>query len=306
MTEKKQTTRMHGALSRALEVQRWIKSYKRWRFMALFLLLSVILFCIYHMCNQPSKTDYIVKLQLKDEIMDMDQVRKAYALLDDPYVKGVLILADSPGGLPAVSEAWAQLFTRLQKKNIPVVALTEDVCASGCYLAIMGADKIFSYNSSIVGSIGAVMAYPNIYNILKKIDLQFSVIKSGPLKAEPSLYSEPRPEYTEETQKIVQDIGHWFVQRVIKIRRLHDVKIQTIIAQGGIFTAQQAQKYGLIDDVGDEIMALDYVRTVLKDPQMRFEVFSLDDNTWWSNILKKYSMMVHMHAHALPTVTLRR
>ena len=231
----------------------------------------------------------------------MEQVRRAHVLLEDPHLKGVLVIANSPGGLPAVSEAWGKFFERLQRKNVVVVAIAEDVCASGGYLAIMGMKRIFAYNSSIIGSVGAVMAYPNIYHILKKINVDYTVIKSGILKAEPQPYSAPRPEYAEEMQKMVNAIGVWFVDKVSSSRGLHNKdSIRQIIAKGGVFTAQEAQKLFLIDAIGDEIDALEYLRDTLQSPNIPCSVFAVDDHAWIQQMLRKYGVTAQFKAYLQP------
>ena len=294
-----------GALAKSLYVNKWLKRYARWRMLAIFLLVVIIGYTCNALWSKSPKSEYIVKLAIKDEIMDMAQVRKAYKLLDDPMVKGVLVLANSPGGLPAVSEAWGTLFSRLQKKNIPVVVITEDVCASGCYLAIMGANKIFSYNSSIIGSIGAVMGYPNVYNILKKLDIDYNVLKSGPLKAEPNIFSQQDPIYAEESQQLVSDIGTWFVQKVVNARQLADQDAIKTIQQGGIYTAKRALSLALIDAIADELTAMDYIREILNNPTLPFETFELSETSWIQNILQRYGIMAQIHGK-MPSITLSR
>ena len=274
-------TEVPESLSHSLLVNKWLRRYRLWRMIALTLIMVLVIHATHKYYT--SSKDHFVKLLFSGEIFDMEAVRRAGKLLDDPSVKGLLIVANSPGGMPVVSEAWHLLFNRLQQKKIPVIAITEAVCASGCYLAIMGVDKIFSYHNSILGSIGAISIAPNFYNIIKKIDIQYDIVKSGPLKGEPHPFSMPNEVYHDEVQYIVNSIGTWFQQQVIKSRGLTaELSIQDVLKKGGIYLAEEALKLKLIDEISDEVMAMEYLRSVAKNSNIAFETFNPHNHSFLS------------------------
>lgn len=283
-------------MTAALLFKRFNKAYGRWRALAVLSCLTVILYSFFICFSSPSARDHLVKLHLDGEISDMDQVRKASSLLEDDSVKGILVTANSPGGSPSVSEAWGKLFKRLQDKGIPVVTIAQEVCASGCYLAVVNSDRIFSYESSLIGSIGAVMMSPNVSDLLEKWDVHVDVIKSGILKAEPNPLSVRNPLYHDEMQNLVSSVGKWFTSKVINAREIISEEHVDMIDSGEVFLAHQALRMNLIDEMADEIEAMAYLRTLVKSPQMSFETFDLKDHSWFEDVMGIKSLAFHSQA----------
>lgn len=273
-------------LGNVLLVKRWLKAYGRWRALAMGLLILVMAYGVHALQKASPTTDRLIKLHMEGEISDMALVRKAGSLLDDKGVKGLLIVANSPGGTPTVSEAWGRLVQRFKKKNIPVVTITEDMCASGCYLSVVDSDRIFSYESSLVGSIGVIMTVPNFSNVLKKWDVNVDVIKSGPLKGEPHPMSPPSALYQNEMQNLVSDLGQWFSDRVCERRSISLPEHVKRIKTGEVFLAPTALKMNLIDEIADETAAMDYLKGLAKEPGLSFETFELKDPSWFEALFE--------------------
>lgn len=275
---------MKDNMATAIILKKWFRSYRRWKLMTVGLLLIMIFVGCKYVLATRSK-DHIVKIFISSQIDNMENVRKAQVLLEDQHLKGLLVVANSPGGSAAVSEAWNKLFKRLRAKNIPVVAIAEDVCASGCYLSIMSANRIFSYESSIIGSIGAVMTAPNIAGFLKKWDINVDIIKSGPLKAEPNPLGVPDASYNVEMQHLVSDVGSWFKDQVVLNRNISDQKIIDKIRAGGIFIARNALKMGLIDEMADEVAAIDYLRNSIGDSKIQLDNLDVSQKSLLDKLL---------------------
>lgn len=259
-----------------------LRSRARWRFLALFLLASVLAYWAVH--RSTADEPHVLRVLIQGEIKDMNQVRDAAKVLEQGSVKAVLVVANSPGGAPAVSEAWSSLFMRLRAKGIPVVAMVEDVCASGCYLAISGVDRIYSHHSSLVGSVGALIVAPNMSEILKQWGVVVDVVRSGPLKAEPHWLA---PRYA-MTQALMQDLvdqtGAWFLETVATRRSIQDPESLERIRSGALFLAKQALTLRLVDQLGDEWDALAHLRSLMKDPDLPIESLVFDERSWWKSL----------------------
>lgn len=164
--------------------------------------------------------------------------------------KAVLVIIDSPGGTVTGSE---QLFKSLRKlaEKKTVVAVVEGSAASGAYIAAMGAERIFAPRSAIIGSIGVIFQYPNFHQLLQKIGVDVESIKSSPLKASPNGLEPTSPEAKAAVAALVADSYGWF-KDLVKERRALDVATLAKVSDGRVFTAAQALPLKLIDEIGDE------------------------------------------------------
>lgn len=184
--------------------------------------------------------------------------------------KAVLLIIDSPGGTVAGSEQLYKALRRLAEKK-PVVAVVEGSAASGAYIAAMGADRIFAPRSAIVGSIGVIFQYPNLHQLLKNIGVDVESIKSSPLKASPNGLEPTSPEAKAAVQALVMDSYDWF-KGLVKERRALDAATLAKVADGRVFTAAQALPLKLVDEIGDERTARDWLaknKDVSKDLKVR-------------------------------------
>jgi protease-4 len=184
--------------------------------------------------------------------------------------KAVLLIIDSPGGTVAGSEQLYKALRKLAEKK-PIVAVVEGSAASGAYIAAMGADRIFAPRSAIVGSIGVIFQYPNLHQLLKNIGVDVESIKSSPLKASPNGLEPTSPEAKAAVQALVMDSYDWF-KDLVKERRALDAATLAKVADGRVFTAAQALPLKLVDEIGDERTARDWLaknKDVSKDLKVR-------------------------------------
>lgn len=172
----------------------------------------------------------------------------------DDRIKAVVLRIDSPGGGVAPSQEIYGAVVDLRKKK-RVVASMGSVAASGGYLIACAADKIVANPGTITGSISAVMHFANAEELLKKIGLKSSVIKSGKYKD----IGSPVMAMTEEEKALIQglvdDIYEQFLEVVIRERKISPEKLSRI-ADGRVFSGRQAQKLGLVDFLGDKGFAI--------------------------------------------------
>lgn len=171
--------------------------------------------------------------------------------------KAVLIVIDSPGGTVTGSEQLFKSLRRLAEKKT-VVAVVEGSAASGAYIAALGTDRIFAPRSAIIGSIGVIFQYPNFHQLLQKIGVDVESIKSSPLKASPNGLEPTSPEAKAAVAALVADSYGWF-KGLVQDRRALDAATLTKVSDGRVFTGSQALPLKLIDEIGDEKTAREWL-----------------------------------------------
>jgi protease-4 len=171
--------------------------------------------------------------------------------------KAVILTIDSPGGTVAGSEALYAGIRHLAEKK-PVVAVVEGLGASGAYIVAMSADRIFAPRNALIGSIGVILQFPNFTDLLKHIGVAVEDVKSSPLKAAPNGYEPTSPEARAAIRVLVEDSYGWFKDLVRERRGLDDAQLQTA-ADGRVFTAHLALPLKLIDEIGDERTAREWL-----------------------------------------------
>jgi len=177
-------------------------------------------------------------------------VRHLKALSEREEVKAVVLRINSPGGsVGAVQEVYDEVL-RLKKAGKKVVVSMGDVAASGGYYIAAPADKILADPGTLTGSIGVILQVGNFQELFKKIGVKIEAIKS----AEHKDIASPFRTMTESERKILQsvisDAYGQFVQAVVQGRKLPLEKVLTL-ADGRIYTGNQARAQGLIDDLGN-------------------------------------------------------
>jgi protease-4 len=175
----------------------------------------------------------------------IDQINE---FADSHGIRAVVLRIDTPGGSVAPAQEIYQAVRELRKKKKVVVSMGS-VAASGGYLIAVAADRIVANPGTITGSISAVMHYANVEELLKKVGVRSSVIKSGKFKDIGSPVREMTAEERSLIQGIVDDIYDQFVRTVSENRKIPLSKIIRL-ADGRVFTGRQAKKLGLIDDLG--------------------------------------------------------
>jgi protease IV len=171
--------------------------------------------------------------------------------------KAVIIAIDSPGGTVAGSEALYAGIRHLAEKK-PVVAVIEGLGASGGYIVALSGDRIFAPRNALIGSVGVIFQFPNFTDLLKHIGVAVEDVKSSPLKAAPNGYEPTSPEAKAAIRSLVEDSYGWFKDLVRERRSLDDAQLQAA-ADGRVFTAHQALPLKLIDEIGDERSARDWL-----------------------------------------------
>jgi protease-4 len=177
-----------------------------------------------------------------------DIVRQVEEFSRDEGIKAVVVRIDSPGGGVTPSQEIYDSLVELKTKKRIVVSMGS-VAASGGYLIACAADKIVANPGTITGSISAIMHFANAEELLKKIGLKSSTVKSGKFK---DIGSPTRPMTPEEKaliQALVDDTYDQLLDVIARDRKIPKEALRKI-ADGRIFTGRQARKLGLVDDLG--------------------------------------------------------
>ncbi len=181
---------------------------------------------------------------------------------EDTEIQGVILKINSPGGTVAMSQ---NIYNQIMniRENKPVIAVMQDVAASGGYYISSAADRIIAQDGTLTGSIGVIFSFMDYHNLLtNKLNVDQVVIKSGKFKDIGSSTRAMLPEEKELMQNIVDDSYQQFLNAIrngrIERKACYEVpKVDlseenlTKYADGRVFTGMQAKKLGFIDENGD-------------------------------------------------------
>ncbi len=203
---------------------------------------------------------HIAKVKIEGTITeDEELLGRLKDVAEAESVKGVILSIDSPGGTTAGGEAIYEAVRKISEKK-PVVAQVGTLAASAGYMIASASDHIVARQSSIVGSIGVIVQYPNVSELLGRIGITVEDIKSAPLKAEPSPFNPTTPEEREMMARMVRDSYDWFVDLVDQRRPLDRSQVLAL-ANGSVFTGRQGLQNKLVDELGGEETAIKWLQT---------------------------------------------
>ena len=208
----------------------------------------------------PVAGDRIARIKVDGVIAsDPARLKAIEDLADDAQVKAVIVAINSPGGTTAGGEELYEVLTRLRDKK-PVVAVVAELGASAAYMTAIATDRIFARRLSIVGSIGVLYQHIDASKLLGTIGIDLDKVATGPLKAEPDLDEPMTPPVRASIQAMVDDSFQWFVDVVAERRGL--TRQQTLaLADGRIVTGRQGLEARLIDAIGGEREAIDWLES---------------------------------------------
>jgi len=207
---------------------------------------------------------YIARIQVQGLIRGNQDRVEALARLGKSRARAVIVHIDSPGGTTAGSEQLYNALRELQSKK-PMVVVVDGLAASGAYIAALSAEHILAQETSLVGSIGVLFQYPNFTDILKTIGIKVEEVKSSPLKAAPNGFEPTSPEARAAIEAVVLDSYAWF-KGLVKDRRKMDDPLLAQVSDGRVFTGRQAVGLKLVDGLGNEKAALDWLEKEKKVP----------------------------------------
>ncbi len=207
--------------------------------------------------------------------------RRIEQLADTKGVKAIVLDINSPGGsVGAVQEIYTRILRVKKEKKIPFVALFGDVSASGGYYLGAACDKIVAHPGTLTGSIGVIFSVSNMEGLFAKVGYKSDPIKSGKHK---DIGSPARPMTLEERQilqTLIDDAYGQFVQAVADGRKMTVEQVKPL-ADGRIYSGNQALALGLVDQLGDSLDATKLAAEMggIKDekPRVRRDTEKLND-----------------------------
>ncbi len=171
----------------------------------------------------------------------------------DRSVKAILLWINSPGGSVVGSD---EVYHALRRATKPIVAVMNEVAASGGYYIACGADYVVANPNTLTGSIGVVAVIPNAAELFNKLGIEAVILRSAPRKAEGSVFEKLSPEAREILQRLIDEAFTTFVQVVAEGRGLEKEQVREL-ADGRVYSGQQALELGLVDALGGLKEAID-------------------------------------------------
>jgi protease-4 len=213
--------------------------------------------------------DTVGIIELQGAIDDSrEAIENLKRFAEAPAVKAVVIRIDTPGGAVApVQEIYSEV-EKLKKKK-PVVASMGSMATSGGYYVAAACHQIVANPGTLTGSIGVIMELGNVEELLKKIGVKGSNSAEG----------------KEILQSLVDNVHSQFVTAVVKGRNLPEAKVRAL-ADGRVYSGEQAKKLGLVDVMGNLEDAIELVarRAGIKgEPQVLFA--RREEKYWWQKFL---------------------
>lgn len=192
---------------------------------------------------------------------------------EDRKLKAVVLKINSPGGTVTASDIlYHELDDFRRRTKLPMVAVMMDVAASGGYYVALAADTLVAHPTTVTGSIGVIMLTVNADGLLQKIGVTAAAIRSGPYKDMGSPLRALTPEERTIFQSVIDDLYGQFVAKVAERRKI-PMETAKKLADGRIYTAQQALADKLVDRIGYIPDALDLARKAAGVREARIVVY---------------------------------
>ncbi len=227
-----------------------------------FLLFLVLVALIPFKGMFGAKTEKVGLITVDYAITSSSQFNKELDyLIDRGDIKDVVLRLNTPGGGVASSqEIYSRIISEKNKSNINFIASMESVAASGGYYIAIAADEIFANPGSITGSIGVIMEYPIIDELLETVGIEYNTIKSSSFKDSGSPFRDMTSEEKKYFQELIDDLYNQFIKAVSDER---DISIDRVreIANGKVYSGKQAYEIGLVDTLGSLNDVLDYIKS---------------------------------------------
>lgn len=205
----------------------------------------------------------------------------------DPEIKAILLKMNCPGGAAGSSEAIAQEILEL-KKNYPkpIVTYCENLCASGAYMIAATTDHIVATSSALLGSIGAKLeTLFKLKKLCEKYDLETHEVVAGTYKNSCNPFTEMTSEQEKMMQNLVDSSYQNFIHFIAKQRHLN-INQEHLWAQDQIFSGTDGLKLRLIDEIGNESIALAYIKKHILHENYEIELINHQKKSLISKLFK--------------------
>ena len=192
----------------------------------------------------------IAIVDVNEEIISSERiVNQIKRYRENTTVRAIVVRIESPGGGVSASQEIYQEIKKTRAYGKPIVVSMGSVAASGGYYIAIGANKIVANPGSITGSIGVISQFMHVNDLLGKIGITSTTIKSGKLKDAGSPFRTPTEEDKKYFQEMIDDVYDQFVSAVAEERKLNKSLVKKY-ADGRVFTGKRAYELKLIDTLG--------------------------------------------------------
>ncbi len=228
-------------------------------------------------------------LEVKGLIVEAEEYLSAVKeFMSRSDIKGVLVRIDSPGGAIGPTQEVYEELKKLRKLK-PVYVSMGGISASGGYYLALAGEKIFANPGTITGSIGVLIEIPNLEKLLDKLGIKGEVIKSGEYKDTGTIFRSLTPKERQYLEDKVKQLHQQFIKVVAMERSLPIEKVE-VLADGRIYTGEEAKKLGLIDELGNYHTALEELKKRLGLKEIG--VISLPrKKSFWERLLEEKSSL---------------
>lgn len=259
---KQPLDRLADAADAYIKQERWSK---RWTnvlkiMVVLYIMASLVMFAGFFSSDSEGKklNEHVAVIKINGAIMP-DSRTSAEAInpllreaFESNSAKAVVLYMNSPGGSPVQSALINDEITRLkQLHNKPVYAITEDICASGCYYIAAAADEIYANKGSIIGSIGVRFDSFGFTGLMDKIGVENRSMTAGEHKSFINPFGPEDEQAKKFFQKRILERTHQQFIEVVRQGRGERLKQDTDLFTGLVWLGDEAVELGLIDGLGD-------------------------------------------------------
>lgn len=238
--------------------------------------LVVIILCA-RLLKDEDGLERIALVSISGPIMDVGTTLEWIRTIGhNPLVKGVLVRVDSPGGGAAASQEIYAALLRLRKR-VPIAVSMGATAASGGLMVSMAGERVYANAGTVTGSIGVRMDIPQLQGLMQKLGIGQETLTTGPYKDATSMTRPMTPQDRQYLEQLIQNMHDQFVDIVAVGRKMERVKASEL-ANGKVYTGQEALRLGLIDALGGQEDAHDWLcekvgvppnRSLLKRPVSR-------------------------------------
>jgi protease-4 len=220
-----------------------------------FIFVVMMFFAIWGISRQSDASllsigDKVAIIEIEGTIdSSEDIVRQLKKYDEDNSVSAIVLRINSPGGAVAPSQEIYNQILKTRENGTYVVASLSSIAASGGYYIACAADTIIANPGSLTGSIGVIFSYLTFEGLMDKVGVEYEVVKAGELKDVGNYSREMTQKEREMLQAALDDVHNQFVLAVSVGRNL-DIEQVEDLADGSIFTGNQALELGLVDKVG--------------------------------------------------------
>lgn len=250
------------------------KWFKR---ISLFVIVLIVLGILTSLLARLPVGDRVAVIKIRGAIIEPDRiVERIQRAKEDNSVKALVLRVDSPGGSVGASQEIYRALEDFKTSGKPLIVSMGNVAASGGYYISAPADLIFANPGTITGSIGVIVQHTEVKDLLEKLGIKTTSIKTGKFKDTLSPFRELSPEEKEYLQNTIKDAYEQFLQAILKYRskKIPEEKLREI-ADGRVFTGKIAKELGLVDELGNLQDAINKARQMAGVPQAR--VFYMEE-----------------------------